>query len=427
MATGCVLRSADMENTTKTIKAALLPCLCMLLCIAFWLRSAALADDLQRSGRNIGVRYSSGGVDQKSLNDIAFLNEDPERAGWLAWTQQQGSATAEFNNQSSSCTILPVSGNPYLLYDRSQFRHGGAPLLGDEDGCVVSAGLAYALWRSFDVNDVELLYGGESYFVRGVLRDEKEKVLLLQNPKSDEDFTFDAMEISQVPNANGYFDPAEDQVRAFASSAQISPGDVVIGYEGQALALRQLALLPLGIILLLGCFRIARRQRADDLTLPQRALRVAFIIALLGLGIWALSGWAYWPQNWRPARWAAFEFWGKQWQRTMTHTDALFSLPAYAPDLARQKEIIQVIVAIVAASLLVFPAHSRSEGGPGEKLLFALVALLGAFAIGLYMESAFQRPIWMAWPLYWGLQALYALLLPATGQIRLPDLDSEDY
>lgn len=416
-----------MGNITKTIKSALLPCLCMLLCIAFWLRAATLTDDLQQKGQHIGVRYSSGGVDQKSLNNIAFLNEDPQRATWLAWTQQQGNATAEINNQNSLCTVLSVSGNPYLLYDRSQFRHGGAPLLGDEDGCMISAGLAYALWRSFDVNDVELLYGGKSYFVRGVLRDEKEKILLLQNPKNDEEFLFDAMEISQVPNANGYYDSAEDQVRAFSSSAQLSTGDVTIGYEGQALALRQLALLPLVIIMLLGCFRIARRQRAENLTAPQRALRAVFIIALLALGIWALSGWAYWPQNWRPARWAAFEFWGEQWQRTMAHTDALFSLPAYAPDLARQKELIQISIFIVAASLLVFPVHSRKEGGPGEKLIFALAALLSAFAIGLYMGSAFQRPIWMAWPLYWSIQALYALLLPATGQIRLPDLDKEDY
>lgn len=417
-----------MQNKTARIfKSALLPCLCMLLSIGLWLHAAVVTDNLQQNGQNIGMRYSSGGVDQKALNAIAYLDPDPLRANWLAWAQQSGNVTAEFSGRSSSCTVLRISGDPQLLYDRSQYRLGGAPMLGDETGCVVSAGLAYDLWRTYDVVDVELTHGDRTYTVLGVLQEKDEKILLLQNPQREEEFLFNAMEISQMANENGFYDAADSQVQQFASSAQVSAGDVVIGYEGQALALRQLALLPMVIILILGCLRIAWQNRGEAMTLPQRALRTLCILALLALGIWALSGWAYWPQNWRPARWAAFEFWGEQWQTTLAHAEALFSLPAYAPDLAKQKLIIQALVAIVAASLLVFPAHSRKEGSVAEKILFAAVALLGTFAMGLYMGSMYQRPIWVSWPLYWGMQALYILLLPAVGKIRPPSLGEEDY
>lgn len=399
--------------------------LCMLLCIACWLYAAGIVDRMQEQGRNIGLRYSSGGVSQESLNEIAFLNDDPLRANWLAWGEESGSATAEFNGKNEACTVLRVCGDPQLLYDRSQYRMGAAPLMGDQEGCAVSAALAYKLWRSYDVLDAELIWNGKHYFVRGVLREEDETLLLLQNDKDEEDYLFTAMEIDQTPNETGGYGTAEEQAQQFANKALLTSADVVIGYEGQALTLRQVALLPLLVVLILACWRIWGGQAAPAPL--QQALRFVFIIGVIALGLWALSGWAYWPETWRPARWSYFDFWGEQWQRSATHTNALFALPGYAPDVARQKDILQALAAIVAATLLAFPVHSLKGGGPGQKLLFAAAAVLAAFLGSLYLGVGFQRPVWAAWPLYWCALALYALFLPALGQAKLPTLRKEDY
>ncbi len=248
-----------------------------------------------------GLRYEHGALSAEQIDTFQKQGQSVELTAWKREENQTISGVrAHWPGQSQTAAVLTIYG-PMELVIPGPVKYGGYTFQKDEEGCVISAGLARELFGTDRAVGNVVRKGSRELVVRGVL-DLEEPVLACFQTDREESMPW--VEIR-----------ARDQTPA-AWPEQIAAGLGLFGeaYRFQGRFWRSVARLLISLPFWAVIFALGHRflggcrQRGT----PGRLL-FGRILMLLGtaLGIYCSISL---PPDFLPSRWSDFGFWGRKLQ-----------------------------------------------------------------------------------------------------------------
>lgn len=242
------------------------------------------------------LRYTSPLTERQVLKALAFASSDSnkEKVFPTFWLQQIGIAKAE--NSSFQVINIAYHGDGKLVYN-ANFISGFYPGSNDIGGCAVSDTLAWNLWGSLDVNGQTLLFGEQSYTVRGVFHDDKD--IILTGTAANAGFT--AVELYGEHDSD-----ARQAADMFAISSGLGlPNHIADGAAIVTLA-RMACFFPILITVIILLMMLWKTSRSFNKTTQHIIWFSLALIAALLLPYWLENI----PQWMIPSMWSDFSFWG---------------------------------------------------------------------------------------------------------------------
>lgn len=260
------------------------------------------------------------------------------------WLQKEGVEVTTRDDTKAITQILVGHGQGELIWPAT-FILGGWPGVYDEDGCAVSAQLAWNLWGSTDVVGKEVQLDKRKLTVRGIF--EGEDPILYATGGLDVGYT--CVELSPIIDEDKH-EAAEN----FIIKAGLPFADYMV-YGGSMQVLMQAAcwleVIYSALCLMWHLFRACPPKRRRLMLLC-----LLFVLAfLLPVALSELPAWII------PTRLSDFDFWGRLWQTVSDRIREWFSLPAQSKDvmakfLMLKQGILSVGLMLLAVSLM------RKEG-----------------------------------------------------------------
>lgn len=269
------------------------------------------------SDRNVGGEPDkSDKKEPEEFPDITLWRQnkegtvsDPEDGLRKKETQQEV-FRQEIKQSGTKCIqvkVIEVWGDVEQIYP-GRLMAGAAISKEDEAGCMLSKEAAFDLFGAVDILDKEVLYEGKIYQVRGIL-DLEEEVFL----REDQQVFCSFLEVQESPGEG------VEQLRQILSPAGISlEAGAVLEWDMICWILGMVRTLALGI-LLFGGIRWIGKEWGNDATSRGYGRHRVFlwclrIVVLLILFLLMKENWCL-SQDYIPARWSDFEFFGELFQR----------------------------------------------------------------------------------------------------------------
>lgn len=303
------------------------------------------AERLQWMAGGVSLRFAAPLTARQTEKALEYAHKSDNEYALTFWTEQPD-VPIEANGRTAAARLLCVCGDAARLMPQ-ELLWGSPPAA--PGGCAVSDALAWRLWGSLDVADMELTMGNARgnacYTVRGVFR---EDALCLMVQTAPDGAVFENVEVYAMGNgisgaaapestapgaavyrnaAAGKTAPGVDAALSFARSGGLGvPAHAVNGSTLAALA-RLLCWLPPAL-----CAASLLRRLAQALSARARRAFLGMGLLLFALCLPRLL--AALPAAWLPTRWSDFAFWQSLLQSGAARIEAWFALPPQSVDVA---------------------------------------------------------------------------------------------
>lgn len=238
----------------------------------------------------------------------------PGLAAWSVEREVQVENTGLGRVCSADC--MAVYGDRSAAVSRD-LAHGSFGLRSDRDTCVISRGLADALFGSEDVVGKSVRCRGKAYTVRGVIRDEERMIVIpagveaeggqeAQNGAGQDILRYLLLDFR---SANREMTAGGEAARSFLARYNLgTPRYLVDGTVGPAAA-GFFLLLPLAAVLGRWAWTAGKRTPGGlPITCLGAAAGLAGSVLLLG------AAGTRFPEELLPTRWSDFDFWARRWR-----------------------------------------------------------------------------------------------------------------
>lgn len=274
------------------------------LALALWCLSALACGRAQALCGGVAVSYAGGGVSPAQIvrQQADAMADGSENQPEITLWQEHAAVPVEVDGgRSANAAVTVLFGDGQPLLPRA-LRYGSLPARSDPDGCVVSQGLADALWGGVNVLGLSLRVDGRDLTVRGVSRD---NTLWLAYQAPADSVTPMGNLLLRFPQGGGRAE-AQDFITRWDMSGGQMLDLTLLGW-----CARMLAALPAAALALSALARVLRRGRALR---AHPALLASFgppALLLCG-GVLLAAGFPpRVPSQLIPTRWSDFDFWAR--------------------------------------------------------------------------------------------------------------------
>ena len=317
-----------------------------------------MGKNLEIQKGQVGIRFPEYVINGEQLEELKQAYESNWNVGvesdrkeaeefpeMTLWRQNKGKTIATYEEEQKSgqreikesgtkniqVKVIELWGDVEQIYPQ-RLMAGTVISKEDEAGCMLSDKAAFELFGAVDVLGKEVLYEGNTYEIRGIL-DLEEQVFLREDKQESCSF----FEVQEDPGKG------VEQLRQILSPAGISLEDgAVLEWDMICWILGMLRILTVGILLCVGIRWINQIMCSDNILAKwhpkkgtmcavQYFLRMAVLLVLFLLlkENWCLS------QDYIPAKWSDFEFFGEllreQRENYMRYLDL--------PDIQKDREL----------------------------------------------------------------------------------------
>lgn len=259
---------------------------------------AALSDQIQES-QNILLNTGLSLTDFQRIEKGESVRDQP--CPFLLWTEisNEGIMTDK-SSQVHTASLVRAAGDLSLLLHGNQYLAST-----DTSGCLLSEALARNLFKSTEVIGLSVLISGNTYTVRGIIKEKEALAVIL--PKEEEDFLFHSLSL-----------PADTVSSEFLLRHSIPGREQNFRLLGD-IAQIFLMFLPFSLAVILIQLFLKRGLSHRMSTLFYHLVPAA--VLTLGL-VWLSTKFLHLPPDMIPDRWSNFSFWSLWWDTTQK--DLLF-------------------------------------------------------------------------------------------------------
>ncbi|MEN6419972.1 MAG: ABC transporter permease [Clostridiaceae bacterium] len=306
-----------MTRTKRGLWRAVLPGLLAAIC---WLIALTSAVNLVERYGGLSVRFAEAAVTRADLERAQTESTGGGLVLQAAWTRSSERQTlGSALGGSAKVRVVGVYGDPRQTAF-IQLLCGGFLPEDDEEGCVLDAASAWALFHSTDAVGAMLTLNGKTYAVRGVAEAYEPMILI-----RDDSLKYENLEFGAEDPAS-----ARQEVETFVTRCGAG-GDFSVVQSGLyarlALGLTWFPACGLLVAAAAGLLKKAWLQRENKRAWP---LLLAAGTALLAAAVLLLIKTFYWPQSFLPTKWSDFAFWRaliEGWQADWKATSLMTPLP----------------------------------------------------------------------------------------------------
>lgn len=320
----------------------------------------------------------------------------------LAWEQlskQKIENTAL--HKSAVGETIQVYGDLAMLFPIEKIQ-GQMLYEGDQEGALISEGLAYSLWGNTNVVGKNLTLEAKDYIVRGVLEEES-NCIIIQADMKDQDTQFSALRVQLVDGGN-----VEEDMTTLKFKYNLPEG-VLNNLSLTSIFLSGLALLP-GY--LLGIYGLVRFYKFIYNT--HRYWVSAIFLSLIGIGLtWVTVDMMQLsmriPDYMIPNKWSDFEFWSKLLENAMQNRQAIQALPSLLADqwYGETQVMLAGSFGITCIGIIALIKNIKVDGGKTLFLGILMAAVLSFIAAMIVYKVEGQVVLIKA---FWGILPMYLLI-----------------
>lgn len=291
-----------------------------LIAAGCWLAALIIAGDLAEQYGGLSVRFAKAAVTQKDLERAQSESTSEELVLRAAWTRKKELQTlgSELGG-SAKARVIGIYGDPRQIAPLSLLSGGFLPE-NDEEGCVLDAVSAWALFHSSEAVGATLNLNGRVYVVRGIVKSYEPMLIIRDDTLKYENLEF------------GVSDPAVGKQEAETFFARCGAGgEYLVVQSGLYVRLiLGFVCLAAGGFLLAGA---AALLKSAWLKKDYSCARLFFLtagIALAAAAVLLFIKTFYWPQSFLPTRWSDFAFWRgliESWQADWKAISLMTPLP----------------------------------------------------------------------------------------------------
>lgn len=283
------------------------------------------AQRLGQTEEYLSLRLEGEGRTAGEFRSAMSEEETEDGAEYMAWGFEEGkSIQAEGDGKMAEGEVFYLCGNSRLLFWEEPFLDSQ-----DEEGCLIGADLARALFGGVQVKGLKVQLQDRTYQVRGVIDKPVSWIVV----RADEERKLDRVNARAV------------QGKTLEQTAQELTGR--LGISGRELEWRLLhwglaaGNLLLVTVLAAGLGRVLYRRRSSLTTWP--------LLLLMFLWLWFAGGRIGIPKELLPDRWSDFDFWVQVWEEKKEAVLTLLAAEKRGPELELVLEFFRTLCFQAAA------------------------------------------------------------------------------
>ena len=326
----------------------------------FWLFAWVKGQAVRSYENDVQIRYQENGIKKEildSMEEDGKTPEDgkvPENAGFPGLAAWNVEYHAEAENPSLSrketVTNIVVKGDKSQVV-KEQLAAGSYGYADDEEGCIISSGLAWKLFGSTNVVGQGIKVNGKRYFIRGVTAGTHPMVILSAGLTDPDTYYNLSLSYESRRNTAGKTKALMVQY-GFPGNGTVIDGS----FFGAAVALAET--IP-ALALLFVLWRWPAYWFKADLIrkeIPERyrnIIRIGIQTGMAAAAVFLLVRGIHFPEEFLPTKWSDFDFYVQKYKQVRENFLQIALLPLSEWDVEVKNAFAASTLMAVEAALLI--------------------------------------------------------------------------